>query len=76
MQNALKTIEKMEEENCGNTAAIRRICLAKMMIFSAIYRRESRGAHYRSDYPDRDEKFQKYIKCDYSGVIDELSIKN
>jgi succinate dehydrogenase / fumarate reductase flavoprotein subunit len=76
MQNARKEVEKLEEENRGNEAAIRRLKLAEMMLFSAIYRKESRGAHYRSDYPDRDEKFQGYIKCDYSGVIDELSIKN
>jgi succinate dehydrogenase / fumarate reductase flavoprotein subunit len=72
MQNALKEVEKLEEENSGNIAAVRRLRLAKMMLISAIYRKESRGAHYRSDYPFRDEKFGKYIKCDYSGVIDEL----
>jgi succinate dehydrogenase / fumarate reductase flavoprotein subunit len=76
MQNARKEVEKLEEENSGNVAAIRRLRLAKMMLICAIYRKESRGAHYRSDYPERDEKFQKYIKCDYSGVIDELSIKD
>jgi succinate dehydrogenase / fumarate reductase flavoprotein subunit len=76
MKNALKEIEKLEEENSEKIAAIRRLKLAKMMLLSAIYRKESRGAHYRSDYPKRDEKFQRYIKCDDSGVIDELSIKD
>jgi succinate dehydrogenase / fumarate reductase flavoprotein subunit len=72
MQNALNEIKKMEEKNSGNTAAVRRLKLAEMMLLSALYRKESRGAHYRSDYPERDEKFKRYIKCDYSGVIDEL----
>jgi succinate dehydrogenase / fumarate reductase flavoprotein subunit len=76
MQTALKKVGKLEEENRENIAAMRRIALAKMMLNSAIYRKESRGAHYRSDYPNRDEQFQRYIKCDYSGVIDELSIKD
>jgi succinate dehydrogenase / fumarate reductase flavoprotein subunit len=74
MRKALNTIEKLEEENSGNSAAIRRLKLAKMMLSSAIYRKESRGAHYRSDYPNRDGKFQRYIKCDCNGVINELSI--
>ena len=37
-----------------------RTLLGKSMLRSALERRESRGAHYRSDYPDRDdERFQK-----------------
>jgi succinate dehydrogenase/fumarate reductase flavoprotein subunit len=74
MENALGRLEKLSEENRNNTAAYRRIALAKMMISSALYRKESRGAHYRIDYPKRDDKFKRYIKCDRNGVINELSI--
>ena len=37
-----------------------RTLLGKAMLVSASERRESRGAHYRADYPDRDDaRFQK-----------------
>jgi succinate dehydrogenase / fumarate reductase flavoprotein subunit len=72
MSRALKQIEKLIELNAGNEPDLRRLNLARMMIASAIYRRESRGAHYRSDYPERDKKFQTYVKCDYKGIINEL----
>jgi len=32
------------------------IKVAEVIVFSAIKRRESRGAHFRSDYPDRDDE--------------------
>jgi succinate dehydrogenase / fumarate reductase flavoprotein subunit len=69
MKKALEQIGKLIDENRENKANLRRLNLAKMMVLSAIERKESRGAHYRSDYPNRDENFKRYIKCDNRGVM-------
>jgi succinate dehydrogenase / fumarate reductase flavoprotein subunit len=74
MKKALMQIERLMEEHKEKEADFGRLNLAKMMILSAMYRKESRGAHYRSDYPDKDEKFQKYIKCDYRGIMNGAEI--
>ncbi len=34
-----------------------------MILRSALYRTESRGAHYRSDYPQLDQKWRKNVMC-------------
>jgi succinate dehydrogenase / fumarate reductase flavoprotein subunit len=72
MKQALEQIEELIEINCGHAANLRRLHLAKMMLSSAIYRKESRGAHYRSDYPKQNEIFRRYIKCDVKGIIDTV----
>jgi succinate dehydrogenase / fumarate reductase flavoprotein subunit len=62
MQRALHEIEKLIAENQERPNDLPRLYLAEAMLSSAISRRESRGAHYRSDFPQRDEKYQKYMR--------------
>jgi succinate dehydrogenase / fumarate reductase flavoprotein subunit len=70
MQEAVKKLGALADANRGNVTAERRIRFAGMMLASALSRTESRGAHYRSDYPQQNEKFQRYVKCDVDGIID------
>jgi len=40
------------------------LTIARLMIDSALAREESRGVHYRSDFPDRDDaRWQRHIAC-------------
>ncbi len=40
-----------------------RLNLAKVLILSALYRKESRGANYREDYPDRNDYYKGLTKA-------------
>jgi succinate dehydrogenase / fumarate reductase flavoprotein subunit len=62
MQRALNEIEKLIAENQDRPNDLPRLYLAEAMLSSAISRRESRGAHYRSDFPQRDENYQRIMK--------------
>jgi succinate dehydrogenase / fumarate reductase flavoprotein subunit len=45
--------------------------LARVVVQGAILRDESRGAHYKPDFPERnDEKFLKTTKASYTGLAD------
>ena len=51
---ALRQLNEREKE---------RLTLAKALILSALCRKESRGANYREDYPDRNDKFKGLTKA-------------
>ena len=40
------------------------LTIARLMIHSALVREESRGVHYRSDFPERDDaNWQRHVVC-------------
>ena len=43
--------------------------LSEIILLSAISRQESRGAHFRTDFPSEDEKFARHTVMDEQGVM-------
>ena len=58
IEHALYEIETLLHEDL-NEAQYAKTMLAKAILMSALQRKESRGAHYRADYPETDEKFRR-----------------
>jgi succinate dehydrogenase / fumarate reductase flavoprotein subunit len=65
LQGALDEIKKLIEENRDRPNDLPRLYLAEAMLSSALARRESRGAHYRRDFPERDPRYQKDTRAHY-----------
>lgn len=58
LQRALTEFEQIEQAKLG-TASRNFVTVAKLVAQGALWREESRGGHYRNDFPDRDdENFQ------------------
>jgi len=55
LTRALSTIVSLERENEGDRQLANMLTTAKLIATAALLRQESRGAHFRSDYPAPDE---------------------
>ena len=72
MNNSIKEIKMLLTDDI-NSAERRRLHLAQAVLLSAKSRRESRGAHKRTDYPEKDEvNFHKLTVARMNG--DEVEI--
>lgn len=51
-----------------------RITLGVAMLESALFRQESRGAQYRSDFPERDDGFKGTVACRATGEPGQIDV--
>lgn len=58
INDALLKIDELLKEDL-NEVQYARTMLGKAMLLSALKRKESRGAHYREDYPQMDDSYRK-----------------
>ena len=64
MKKALESLEELKKEDL-NKAEENKLILAEAMLRSALERKESRGGHYREDYPETDEACRKSFVASY-----------
>jgi L-aspartate oxidase len=57
LKRALREFKQIEEANLS-TSSRNFVTLAKLVASGALWREESRGGHFRNDFPERDEKFR------------------
>ena len=67
---ALSSLAALSAARAYNARETARLRLAEAMLRAASERRESRGAHYRADYPQSDEQYRKttVVRCE-NGIV-------
>lgn len=66
LKKALEELSDTEREYSRlNDIDRARIQLARAMLLSALERRESRGAHFREDYPEPNEAYRKTLRASF-----------
>ena len=56
MENALRRIRSLQSEDGLTDLDRMRVLLGRAMLECALARKESRGAHFRTDYPEREDR--------------------
>jgi L-aspartate oxidase len=59
LRNALATIAALERKNAGDRRLANMLVTAKLIAAAALRRQESRGAHFRRDYPLPNQRFAR-----------------
>lgn len=57
LNRALRELEQISKSNLG-TSSKNFVTVAKLATKAALWREESRGGHFRTDFPERDENFR------------------
>ena len=73
LTNALNTLSELKPQNFSEQ---NRLKLAEAMLLSALERKESRGAHYREDYPQKNEAFRKTTLASMQENQVKISFRN
>ena len=66
LSEGLAALDKLSERNL-NEREKDRLRFAKALILSAIYRKESRGANYREDYPEKNDIYKGMTRAIING---------
>ena len=73
LKKGLLRLERLAKKHLNKEEAAR-INLARAIILSGMYRKESRGANYREDYPKRDDAYKGMTRVSLKGDKIDIGI--